>query len=51
MAATDINTGVSGVRSSWLSTARNWSLAWLAASARRIASRSDSSACLRSLMS
>jgi len=40
-----------GVRSSWLMFARNWLLASLAASAAALASSSDSSARLRSVIS
>ena len=48
---TAISTGVSGVRSSWLSTARNRSLAWDAASASSLASSRSASVRLRSVMS
>lgn len=51
IAPTAINTGLSGVRSSWLSAARKLSLARLAASAIRLASRNCFSVCFRSVMS
>ena len=50
-AVTVARTGVSGVRSSWLSTARNWSLVRLAASAASLAALSSCSACTRAVMS
>ena len=45
------STGVSGLRNSWLSTARNWSFARLAASACSLARVSSSSARLRRVTS
>jgi len=42
--------GVNGVRSSWLSTARKWSLALLASSAARLAAWSSASARFKSSM-
>ena len=50
-AATPIRAGVSGVRSSWLSTARNRSLAREAASACSLATRTSASVCFRSVTS